>query len=221
MSLRLLNLKEEYRSDRDDLIGEFFVPCLSNCIQYDRAIEYVSLKSISTLALGLENFWEKKTKIRMVTGHRFNTADLNFLSRLCNVKKKYKISLNGGLILDNKIEKLQGFFQSGDFRIKIAIPNSEEVDGSFAEKVGIFKDENNDMVAFTGTSNQTFDRQNKNFESVDVFTSWNDKSRVEQKVEDFEKLWENKTRYVEVYDFINAEKRSLLKFSSDWAINFS
>ena len=61
-----------------------------------------------------------------------------------------------------------------------------------------------------------FSTQTRDFESVDVFTSWNDKSRVERKMKDFEDLWENKTKYVEVQDFMEAEKSSLLKYSSDW-----
>ncbi|MEK0353810.1 MAG: DNA repair helicase, partial [Nitrosopumilus sp.] len=58
--------------------------------------------------------------------------------------------------------------------------------------------------------------QTIDFESVDVFTSWNDKSRVERKVKDFEELWENKTKYVQVYDFMYAIKNNLLKYSSEW-----
>ena len=54
---------------------------------------------------------------------------------------------------------------------------------------------------------------------MDVFTSWNDKSRVERKVKDFEDLWQNKTKHVEVYDFMYAEENNLLKYSSDWIMN--
>ena len=61
---------------------------------------------------------------------------------------------------------------------KIAIPSSEEVDGAFSEKIGIFRDANGDTVAFSGTSSVMLARQSRNFESIDVFTSWNDKSRV-------------------------------------------
>ena len=48
------------------------------------------------------------------------------------------------------------------------------------------------------------------------FTSWNDKTRVERKMKDFDELWKNKTKYVEVYDFMYAEKNNFLKYSSDW-----
>jgi len=77
-------------------------------------------------------------------------------------------------------------------------------------------DKDDQIVAFGGTSNESFSTQTQDFESVDVFTSWNDKSRVDRKRKDFEELWENKTKYVEVYDFLFAEKNDLLKFSSEW-----
>ena len=100
--------------------------------------------------------------------------------------------------------------------MKIAIPNSEQVADSFSERIGIFKDENDEQVAFTGTSKESFSSQTRDFESVDVFTSWNDKSRVERKRKDFENLWENKTKYVDVWDFMYAEKNNLLKYSTKW-----
>ena len=41
MGLKEINLKEEYRSDRDDIVAEFFFPCLSNCIEYDRCVDFL------------------------------------------------------------------------------------------------------------------------------------------------------------------------------------
>ncbi len=219
MGLRELNLKEEYRSDRDDIVSEFFIPCLSNCIEYDRCIENVSVKSLSTLALGFENFSKNQAKMRIIAGHRFRASDLDLLSKLMSNGEDARFS--GSFIRDSKVRMLKDIVENHKLEIKIAIPNSEEVVGSFSEKIGIFLDENDDAVAFTGTSNETFNTQNMNFESVDVFTSWNDKSRVETKIRDFEELWENKTKYIEVYDYKYAEKNNLLKYSSQWALEFT
>ncbi len=220
MGLRELNLKEEYRSDTDDIISEFFVPCLSNCIEYDRCIEYVSVKSLTTLALGFENFTNNQAKMRIITGHRFRASDLDLLSKLMS-NKKNEFRINGNFIRESKIRKLQDVVANNKLQVKIAIPNSEEVVGAFDEKIGIFLDENDDMVTFTGTSSETFNSQNRNFESVDVFTSWNDKSRVERKIKDFELLWENKTKFVDVCDFTEAEEKNLLKYTSQWALEFT
>ena len=49
MELRNLKLKEQYRSDRDDIISEFLIPCLNNCIQYDRTVEFVTLRGLTCL----------------------------------------------------------------------------------------------------------------------------------------------------------------------------
>lgn len=215
MGLKDISIKQQYRTDRDDLVTDFFIPCLSNSIEYDRAVEYVTLKSISTLSLGLQNFVQNNGKIRLITGHRYKSADLNILSRIFN--KKNKIT-NGGGIRNNKLELLQKLIQKNKILIKIAIPNSEYVDGTFSERIGIFRDEKNDMISYTGTSNETFNTENRNFESVDVFTSWNDKSRVDIKMTDFENLWNNKTKYVQVYDFEYANKNNLLKYDSQWAV---
>jgi HKD family nuclease len=214
LGLRDIGLKEEYRSDRDDIVAEFFFPCLSNCIEYDRCVDFLSIQSLATIAMVFENFSSGKAKIRMITGHRFKTGELGILTKLFS--EKYTKKFDGKLIKDSKIQKLQDLVNNGQIELKVAITNSEHVTNAFSERIGLFLDEDDQIVAFGGTSNESFSTQTQDFESVDVFTSWNDKSRVDRKRKDFEELWENKTKYVEVYDFLFAEKNDLLKFSSEW-----
>ena len=225
MALRDLSLKQEYRSDRDDVVSEFFIPCLTNSIQYDRTIEFISVKSLSTLTFGLENIHDHHAKIRLVSGHRFDTSDLNAIVKLFdqNNRNRFNGRINldnkiGNLIRDSKIAQLQKIIKDFKLEIKVAIPNSEYVDGVFEERMGIFRDVNDDIVAFSGTSNVTFDAENRNFESVDVFTSWDDKSRVDNKIKNFENLWTNNTNYVEIYDLVYAERKNLLKYTTEWAV---
>ena len=219
LALRDLPLKQEYRSDKDDVVSEFFIPCLTNSIQYDRTIEFISVKSLSTLTFGLENIQDHHAKIRLVSGHRFSTSDLNSLVKLFD--QHGKISMDnkiGNFIQDSKIRQLKKIIEDFKLEVKVAIPNSEYVDGVFEERMGIFRDTNDDVVAFSGTSNVTFDAENRNFESVDVFTSWDDKTRVDNKIKNFENLWANRTNYVEIYDLVYAEKKNLLKYTTEWAV---
>jgi hypothetical protein len=217
MQLRNLKLKEQYRSDRDNIITDFFLPCLNNCIQFDRAIEYVTLQGLSTLSLGFHNL-TPSPRIRMITGHQFKISDLNTMSKLFVKNGNGRISFKRELIRDAKLEILRKLVISGNLMVKIGIPRSEDIDGTFSEKIGIFQDTNGDSVAFTGTSNVSFGNNSKNFESIDVFTSWNDKTRIDTKKKDFENLWSNETQSVTVYDFEYAEKHNLLKYSSEWAV---
>ena len=216
MSLREIKLQEEYRSDRNDIASEFFFPCLSNCIEYNRCVDFLSIQTLATISMAFDNFVMGKAKLRIVTGHRFRAADLDLFTKLFD--EKHSKLLEGKQIKNTKIEKIAKFFDNGQIEIKIAIPNSEQVANSFSERIGIFRDECDQMVAFTGTSSESFSTQTIDFESVDVFTSWNDKSRVERKMKDFEDLWENKTKYVQVYDFMYAIKNNLLKYSSEWLL---
>ena len=217
MELRKLKLKEQYRSDRDDIISEFLIPCLSNCIQYDRTVEFVTLRGLTTLSLGFHNS-TPNARIRIITGHQFSISDLNTMVKLFS-RNQSRLNFNPEIIRDLKLELIRRLVMDGNLMFKIAIPSSEEINGSFSEKMGIFRDANGDTVAFSGTSSIMLARQTHNFESIDVFTSWNDKSRIDTKIDDFEKLWTNQTNSVKVFDFDYAEKRNLLKYSSEWAIN--
>ena len=214
MGLKNINLKEEYRSDVDDIVAKFFFPCLSNCIQYDRCVNYLSIQTLTTISMSFDNFNLGKAKLRMITGHKFKTEDLNLLTKLFS--EKFTKSFEGKFIKNSKIQKLQNIVNRGQIELKIAIPNSEQIADAFSERIGIFRDDEDEQVAFTGTSKESFANQTRDFESVDVFTSWNDKSRVERKMKDFEDLWQNKTKYVDVCDFMYAEKNNLLKYSSTW-----
>ena len=49
MGLKNLNLKEEYRSDEDDIVAEFFFPCLSNCIEYDRCVNLTRMTIVGII----------------------------------------------------------------------------------------------------------------------------------------------------------------------------
>jgi len=111
LTLRDLSLKQEYRSDRDDVVSEFFIPCLTNSIQYDRTIEFISVKSLSTLTFGLENIQDHHAKIRLVSGHRFTTSDLNAIVKLFDHHNPSR--LNGRLYLDKKISN---FIQDSKIR---------------------------------------------------------------------------------------------------------
>ena len=220
MELRKLKLKEQYRSDEDDIISDFLIPCLNNCIEYDRAVEFVTLRGLTTLSLGFHNS-TPNARMRLISGHQFGIKDLNMMRKLFSKNGNGWKNFNPELIRDAKLERIRRLVSDGNLMLKIGIPSSEDIDGTFSEKLGIFRDANGDAVVFSGTSSVMFARKSKNFETIDVFTSWNDKTRVDSKKEDFENLWSNETKSVSVYDFEYAEKHNLLKYSSEWAVNLN
>lgn len=213
MGLRDLHLREQYRSDRDDILTEFFFPCLGACIEYDRCVKYASLKSLTALAMGFDNFAGRRAKMRIVTGHRFGAYDLETMSGLFSSKPVASRDIR-----DAKLAMLKGIIDSGQLEMKVAVSGSEGVSGSFSERTGIFRDESDDAVAFTGTSSEMIGPPGPGFESVDVFTSWNDGSRVGAKVQSFEDLWEGRVERLDVIPFEDAIRDNVAKYSMRWAL---
>lgn len=82
----------------------------------------------------------------------------------------------------------------------------------FHEKIGLFIDENENKVAFSGSLNESDNAFSKNFESIQVFKSWEEPKRVAIIEGNFERLWEDKTNTLEVYDFPEAVRNALFKY---------
>ena len=62
--LRDIAIREDYRSDRNDLIRDFYVPCLSRSVRYDRAVGFFSSTSMAAVARGLATFIRAGEKCR-------------------------------------------------------------------------------------------------------------------------------------------------------------
>ena len=52
LSLKYLDLRNQYRSDRHNLL-EFYIPCLERSLTYDRAVGFFSSSSLAAAAKGV------------------------------------------------------------------------------------------------------------------------------------------------------------------------
>lgn len=208
-----MRLREQYRSDTDDIVTEFLYPCLGACIEYDRCVKYASLKSLTALAIGFDNFAGSRAKMRIITGHRFGAYDLETMSGLFDSKPVASRNIR-----DAKLGMLKKIIDNGQLEMKVAVSGADGLSGSFSERTGIFRDESDDAVAFTGTSNEMISSPDPGFESLDVFTSWNDGSRVDAKVKSFEDLWAGRVGHLDVISFEQAIRDNVAKYSMHWAL---
>ena len=73
----------------------------------------------------------------------------------------------------------------------VIIP-SNEINGMFHSKMGIFEDDESNMVSFTGSINESASGWSKNIESFTVFCSWISEDQYnynQDNVREFEKYW--------------------------------
>ena len=221
MSLDLIinSLKQEYRSDTDNIHRDFYVPCLTNAVKYDRAVGYFTSDSLALVARGLVPFVSNPGSLmRLVASPVLNLEDekaiyerpadeqLLCLTRLLTESVDKAIASAS----HRHLEFLSWMVFSGKIQIKLAYrPNHC---GIFHEKIGIFTDSNNSHVVFTGSMNETGAGMSSNLESFDVYTEPADLSRIKSKIAHFETLWSQKHPNLTVIDFTDASKALLERY---------
>lgn len=221
-----LNLKTSYRSDKDNIYCDFLEKCLKNSITYDRAVGYFTSDSLYFLLEGVENLIKNNGKMRVVTSPMLSKKDIEALK-----------SVSEKEIIDLKIEKeLENFYERKDKDItkifswlvskgiiEIKIAYQKGLMGIYHEKFGIFTDKEGNKVAFSGSVNETVGGISRNFESIDVYTSfWGQREvdRIKNKDTDFINLWNNETNKINVIELSDAIKNNILaKVPDDEELN--
>lgn len=224
MSLRNLDLQDEYRSDRDCLIQDFYIPCLENATLYSRAVGFFSSTSMAAVAQGLTVLIRSGGKMRLVASPYLSTEDIEAITQ--GLRQREEV-IAGAILreLDQEFEQvvrdrlasLAWLLGQGVLEIKLAVAKNIRRYGTYHEKLGIFGDAEANMVAFTGSANESSTALIENFECVDVFCSWEPgvQNRALQKAENFQRLWNNCTPNLEVIEFPKAATRSLLRLRSN------
>ena len=220
--LRDLSLESSYRSDKHNLLTDFYLPCLEESVQYNRAVGYFTSGTLSAAAKGLNKFIGRKGYVRLVASPVLTEEDvtaiqMGYKRRDEVISNSLILSLRKGPLVPPTGQRL-GFLawliSEGLLDIKIAVVEAQGGLGTYHEKIGIFRDDQGSQVVFTGSANESLGGFISNFESIDVYRSWieADAPRVQTKIEDFEALWNDRTPHLCILDFPEAARRELLKF---------
>lgn len=217
MSLKSLSLQPEYRSDGANLIKDFYTPCLKKATQYWRAVGYFTSNSLEYNTEGLAPFIRHGGQMRLVTSPKLMADDIHAIQHGYDTKEQnLGPSLNCGFeeVKHDRLMLLTWLVAHGYLNIKIAHPlntNASKLHAMYHEKIGVFLDDMNNAVVFAGSQNETVGGLLNNFEFIDVHCSWNDaQQRVQQKVDNFKRLWNNTTDKLEIVDFPTAVEKDLL-----------
>ncbi len=219
--LRHLQLLPEYRSDANDVVREFYEPCLERCQLYRRAVSIFTSSGLAAAARGITHFISGSGTMQLVASPAIALDDQDAIKRGYEARKD---AIAKSLLRElakvkdaptrDRLGYLAWLIAEERLEIQIALPvtpNGEFRDGIYHEKLGIFEDALNDRVAFSGSANETAGGLVDNFESIDVFWSWDDHHRrVARKLANFDRLWKNETNGVEIYEFPEAVKKQLL-----------
>ena len=76
MGLEDLDIKEEYRSLKDNIIEKFYIPLLERSISYKRAVGFFSSSSLAEIAVGIKKFVENTGKIKLIASPKLSEKDM-------------------------------------------------------------------------------------------------------------------------------------------------
>ena len=217
MNLQSTHIQDHYRSDRHNLVRDFYISCLSQTTSYSRAVGYFSSSSIVLISQGLAALIEAEGKMRLVASPHLSPEDIKAIKQ--GLKQREEIVSKAIIkefetVSQDRLACLSWLLSQGVLDIKLAVANNFDDPGLYHEKFGVLSDSNNNRVAFTGSINETKSGLVSNFESIEVFCSWRgvEINRVERIANNFEKLWSNDTERAEVISFPEAAARKLLRY---------
>ena len=222
-NLRYCGIRDHYRSDTDDLVEDFFEPSLSVAVRYDRAVGYFTSTSLALAASGLNRFIEADGRIRLIASPHLSDEDIEQIE----LGYEYREVIEQAVLrelgphvdesddLVQRLGLLGELIGKGVLDIKIAVVRRGNRIALYHEKIGVFVDREGNQVTFNGSSNETASALVDNFESIEVFRSWEsgDTSRVTRIVQDFAALWDGDTPNMELFDFPELGKERLKKLA--------
>ncbi|MGW5433820.1 DEAD/DEAH box helicase family protein [Streptomyces sp. NPDC004059] len=213
-TLRAAALDDDYRSDRCDIVRDFYAPALAAATSYDRAVGYFSASVLAVLGQGLDDFAARGGTMRIIASPQLSAEDVQ------QIQAGYELRavLEQAALRDLEeaaqdpraargLSKLGQLIAEGRLDIKLAYISSHDRIGIYHEKIGIFRD-GHDLVAFKGSANETMPGLVGNFESIEVFRTWEpaDSRRAVRISQDFDDLWDDRTPLLRVIDFTDAAK---------------
>lgn len=217
MSLREVPPKVHYISGVDDLVNDFYIPTLEKSSLYQRRTGYFNSRALAMASRGLSGLLKNNGHMQLICSVELDEEEREVYeasSRHQQILKKKADEVAEMLerpydeLERDRLALLAELLSHGLLEIKIAWPKV----GIYHEKVGIMKDDEGNVIAFSGSDNETPGGWENNTESFHAFTSWEDMRHVAPEVETFDALWGNRLEGTTVVTLPEAVKKGILRY---------
>jgi len=222
--LEELNLHNEYHTFQDDLIKDFYVPCLERSMSYDRAVGFFSGVTFQIIGKGLSALIKNGGKMRLIISTQLSQQDEDAIQKGYDERKIISEDMMNRF--DDPMDEfgkgylclLSYLISHNILDVKVAIVHSNSKHAILHEKLGLFRDCAGNCVAFSGSGNETPNGLLNNYEQFDVFCSWKGDdpySRCFAKSFHFNQLWDgNASPFgVDTIDFPEAVKNKIFEYT--------
>ena len=230
MSLRTVSFQDTYWSGENDLIKEFYVPCMEESIEYCRAVGYFHSSIFCYITNGLYPFIQHGGRMRIVCSVNVSPEDEHQIALGYDIRQllEDKIAPATQELIDLNIANIKNLcwlIKNNRLDIRVCLrkdPNTPGAYRLFHEKFGIFKDADENAISFLGSVNETLGGWINNEESFEVSQNWIPvlQSRVEQKIQRFERLWDGTAGNIVTFDFPKASRLKLIQNAPEHPVDY-
>lgn len=209
MGFRELNIKSEYRSLTDNVVTDFYIPTLQRAVLYKRAVGFFSSTALIEVSRGITGLLKNGGRIMLIVSPKLQQEDIEAIAKGYEERTQViqRAVLNAIIEPRNHFEEerlnlIANLIADGRLDIKIAFTEVGEGIGIYHEKMGLLYDDEDNIIAFTGSMNETSTAFSLNYETIDVFCSWTHEiNRVRAKDTAFTTLWNDFDPNVNIVEF--------------------
>lgn len=223
MSYRELAILRGYKTNKNHIVKEFYLPVLKESVLYKRVAGFFSSTALLELSKGVSGLIRNGGKIRFIVSPLLSDEDILAMKRGYDARK----IAESALIREfhepqndsdrERLNWLASLIAVNRLEIKIALTMPQKAAGLYHEKIGVFYDTEGNRIAFTGSMNETDHAFYNNFESIVVFSSLvaEDQRRVCDIENDFDSLWAGREKNIIVMEFPAALREKLISYKRD------
>lgn len=222
MAFTDLKLLKHYKTYKNNIVKEFYTLVLQESVLYQRSVGFFSSTALIELTKGISGIVKNNGKIQFIVSPYLSKEDVAAIQKGYEKKKiienallrEYKEPEN--YFQEERLNLLAHLIEDGYLEIKVAFTPPNKSTGMYHEKVGIVTDSAGNKIVFTGSLNETINAFYNNYESIVVFTSWEEsKQYADEMQEDFDLLWNNQDENLEIIEFPDVIKDKIILNKKD------
>jgi superfamily II DNA or RNA helicase/HKD family nuclease len=221
MTFKDVEIKDEYRSRLHGVAKEFYIPLLYVAKEYKRAVGFFSSTVLCQIADGIAKLATNGGKIKIVASPYLSEKDIEAIKSGYDRREVAKKAVFREMretkneFEEKRLNLLANLIADDILDIKIAIMENSSSMGMYHEKMGIITDIEENVVAFSGSMNESQNALKENYEVIDVWCSWKSDEqyeKVEAKISAFTSIWNNTEPHVSIVEFPELKQEILDRY---------
>jgi ERCC4-related helicase len=170
----------------DDRLHDFYLPALERSTRFDRTTGFFSSAALAIAAAGIVRLIANGGKMRLLCGAQLSEQDVEAIRRGAELKDIVGQAMAGCLAdptdrsMRARLEALAWMVANGRLEIRVVLPRdadglplpASEAREYYHPKEGLFEDAAGNKLAFSGSSNDSVNGWQWNYEVFSVYATW-------------------------------------------------